>query len=234
MSHCIEDQRYSHAIKYLLLINLKHEVSSAALLIPPTRSKHEPFYRPLLFTFFVALAVACVWVSQRPHHVAAAPPPDSALMAMPHHHSQTVRLTSGMIDGSATPQLIPDTTAYRLFFLVASDGGQSPTPDQASRRSMVLHSAHVLRPSEETAATTILVNFRSNYMALIAKYNLSVQGSNDTRTAWANFVAQRNALVQSTRGQLAAALSAATMSAFNLKVQAEKVHMKAAESEANQ
>lgn len=186
------------------------------------------FYRPVLTVFLVALAAACVWVSVRPHRVVAAAQP-SMQMQMTHAH-----ITPGIIDGRVHPELIPDSAAYRLFFIVASQGGLSPTPQQITRQKAVLFSAGVRTPIEMRKALPILERFSAQYTALVTNYNTSWYVTHNSTAGLARFLADRNSLVQSTRDQLKAVLAPNTMTTFDRHVQSEKVHMKVAEAEAQQ
>lgn len=190
------------------------------------------FRRPALYVFLASLAAACVWVSSHPRRVVAA---NTHPMQTTHNamHQMVEKLPPGIINGRLHPELIPDSAAYRLFFLAASNGGQSPTPEQVERRSIVLSHAG-LNPDEITKAIAILANFRTSYSTLESEYNSSWAVQQGSDTGWNRFIAERDALVQSTRDQLGAALSAKAMTAFSLKVQAEKVHMRVPESEARQ
>ena len=188
-------------------------------------------HRPALLFILIALAVACVWVSVHPHHVAAARPAVVQAATPNPTHQFTEKMSPGMISGRVHPELIPDSAAYRLFFIVASDGGQSPTPEQAKRRDVVLFTAGLQHGTEAVQAATILANFNVQYKALIAEYNSSWAVQHGSNAGWNRFIADRDALVQLTRDQLKAALPAKAMAAFDAKVQEEKVHMNVPESE---
>lgn len=190
----------------------------------------KQFYRPMLTTFLVALGAACLWIAtQSSHHVAAAPiatPTQSTMAGMNHADSD-------IIDGSKHPELVPDSTAYRLFLIAATEGDPTPTQDQLVRQHALLLDTHM--PKQSFAAVgTILMNFRTQYAALIANYNGSWYVTHQSQAGLAQFLAERDALVQSTRDRLKNTLPADAMKTFDAHVQHEKLHMKVAKAEAQQ
>ena len=74
-----------------------------------------------------------------------------------------------MIDGSKNPELIPDSTAYRLFFVSVADG-TNPSEDEIAR-----HRAHLsrlgLKDVDEQSLAQVLKTFKTQYGDLIANYN---------------------------------------------------------------
>jgi hypothetical protein len=123
-----------------------------------------------------------------------------------------------IIDGSQTPQLIPDTLAYRLYFLAVTS--LPPSVGQAQ-----LHSAIPSATATDLqAATTAIVAFRTAYDSLSNNYNQQVQASSNPDQNF--FASQRDALVANTRAALQKTLSAGGMQKFDAHVQAEKKRMK--------
>ena len=184
----------------------------------------KQFYRPMLTTFLVALGAACLWIAtQSSHHVAAAPiatPTQNTMAGMNH-------ADSNIIDGSLHPELIPDSVAYRLFFLMASrrDPLVVPTREIAHRHGM-LRAAGIITDYDTHNVDTILATFRAQYTALSNEYNATAA----TATSDAPqklFLARRDQLVQFTRDQLKSNLSQQVMAAFDAHIQQEKSMMKA-------
>ena len=71
------------------------------------------------------------------------------------HHRQDV------IDGAKTPDLIPDSTAYRLFLITVSEVS-NPTSEQLSRQIAFLKTAG-LDEDDINSAIPILAKFKSEY-----------------------------------------------------------------------
>ena len=130
-----------------------------------------------------------------------------------------------LIDGSVNPEKIPDSTAYRLFFLVAG------VPSNPKPGALVRQSAHLdkigLSMGDSDLAIPILNEFRQKYESLLAQYHQSAQ------TALAqgqipdskSFLVLRDNLVQATRDKLKA-LTPAGLSRLDQHIQREKAHMK--------
>jgi hypothetical protein len=129
------------------------------------------------------------------------------------------------IDGSINPEKIPDLTAYRLFFLVAS------TPPNPKPAELVRQSAQVdkiaLSDEDHQLLISILNEFRVEYTDLIAQYNQAAKAAvaigkiPDSKA----FLVTRDNLVQATRDKLKA-LTQNGMSQLDMHVQREKRHMK--------
>lgn len=119
-----------------------------------------------------------------------------------------------IIDGSVNPELIPDTLAYRLYFLAVTS-----LPPDIGRYAMPLATATDLQ-----AATTAIVAFRTAYDSLSNNYNQQVQAGSNPDPNF--FASQRDALVASTRAALQKTLSVDGMQKFDAHVQGEKKRMK--------
>lgn len=141
--------------------------------------------------------------------------------------AQTKAMTpADIIDGSKAPNLIPDSTAYRLWF-IAVGAVASPTPQQKTRQEAYIRSAG-LRGADIPTCTGILAQFTSRYAALLAKYNSSPEVQSASNSGLASFLAKRDALVQATRDALKAALTPAGITTLGKAIQAEKARMKVA------
>ena len=131
-----------------------------------------------------------------------------------HIHSQ-----SEVIKGSEHPELIQESTAYRLFFLNLT---QSP----GSGRSVAEIQHERLKPvgllEQEISATFFaLQDFRSKYDQLAAEYNASDQSN----AQWDTFVESRNALLDLARQQMKTYLSPLSLQLLHNHVMAEKSNM---------
>ena len=149
-----------------------------------------------------------------------------------HVHSTDAKgSVAGMIDGAQHPELIPDSTAYRLLLITVSEE-PNPTPEEAERQLAFLRAAG-LDSDDIEAAILVLATFRAQYADLITRYNEAVASANAAGIApdLATFLQQRDSLVQFTRAALASALSNAGMDRFHAHVQREKSRMKVAAKE---
>jgi hypothetical protein len=141
------------------------------------------------------------------------------IMGVP-NRSYAQQSATTIIDGSQTPQLIPDTLAYRLYFLAVTS--LPPAVGQAQLHSAIPRSS--ASATDLQAATTAIVAFRTAYDSLSNNYNQQIQaGSNPDQNF---FASQRDALVANTRAALQKTLSASGMQNFDAHVQSEKTKMK--------
>ncbi len=134
----------------------------------------------------------------------------------------------GMIDGSTEPDLIPDSAAYRLYFLsvtVTANG----TDAERARQAAVLRYSGVADQDLPPAVGT-LADFRASYDQLVAQYNDSVaQADKEGRAPdLATFLSRRDALVQSLRDALKVNLSARSMARLDTHVHQQKRFMRVA------
>jgi hypothetical protein len=136
-------------------------------------------------------------------------------------HQHSVAPTK-MINGKDHPELIPDTTAYRLFFIAA---GELPNAsDDRRARQKALLSGMPLSDQDLRAIIFALENFKVQYAAMIDEFNAAetLADKNGTPSHNAEFVVERDRLVESTRDRLKQVLSAQTMSEFHAHIQQEK------------
>lgn len=141
---------------------------------------------------------------------------------------------SQVIDGAVHPELIPDSTAYRLYFVMVSKP-PSPTDEQMRRQSAQLAKVG-LTESDKKTATAILAGFYSQYHALLANYNEQAtaawtKGEKIDQTA---FLLQRDQLVQSTHDAMMNTLTQGGWARLDGYVQNEKRKMKIHSQEAGQ
>ena len=145
----------------------------------------------------------------------------------PHQHT-----AQNIIDGAVHPELIPDSVAYRLYFVAVSET-PSPLPNESSRQHAHLQKAG-LSENDIQSAGKVLANFKTEYAAIIDSYNHSNEVLNNTDDGLPLFLAKRDALVQATRDALKATLSPQGMASFHANIQKEKAMMKVAAKEAGQ
>lgn len=143
----------------------------------------------------------------------------------PHQHAfDPSQIT--VVDGSKNPELIPDSTIYRLFLLAVSTGSY-PTEQEQARQDAHLTDIG-LSGADRLQAVMILTNFKLQYQSLIKRYNesavaaLAQNSQPDERT----FLQQRDDLVQATRDALKRTLSAPAMTRFDAHVQGERKHVR--------
>ena len=120
----------------------------------------------------------------------------------------TTKLPPGWVDGSKTPNLIPDRIAYRLVFMslmLPASPDQTAINRQETRLKQIGFSA-----TDETVLKQTLTMFASSYSTL-------KQTNGEAAQTWA--------LVQATRSSLQTQLSADGNSKFSAYVALEKQRM---------
>ena len=149
-----------------------------------------------------------------------------------HVHESTMENTRAVIKGSQHPELISDSTAYRLVLLTVSEM-PNPTEDQKTRQRAFL-AAIPLSEGDLQAIIPVLTDFKVEYTDLVKRYNKSVETANESGLTpdLATFLRERDLLVESTRYTLSSALSASGMESFHAHVQREKTKMTVALKEA--
>jgi hypothetical protein len=140
-------------------------------------------------------------------------------------HTHSAVASDQVIDGAAHPELIPDSTAYRLLFVVVGEP-PNPTPQGVVRQAARLNAAG-LTGNDAQAAVGVLATFKTRYADLLAHYNQAVLGAQRAGPApdLPSFLAARDALVQSTRCALTSALTPKGAASLSAYVQHEKAHM---------
>jgi hypothetical protein len=139
----------------------------------------------------------------------------------PHQHPDTT-----LVDGAVHPELIPDSVAYRLYFLTHSTGA---TPTQEDQKRQHAHLAKIgLEDGDLKILIGVLADFRASYDALESQYNHSAEAAAAKGEAGDidAFLRQRDGLVQAARDTLKIRLTADGMLLFDIFVRSEKRHMK--------
>jgi hypothetical protein len=131
-----------------------------------------------------------------------------------------------VIDGAQHPELISDSTAYRLYFLAVSE------MPNATAQSKTRRLAHLKRTNLDDddlqLLSSTLETFKLQYTSLINQYNreaeatLAAGGTPDIHA----LLIQRDALVESTRLNLRRSLSFTGSSRLDEHIRAEKRNMK--------
>jgi hypothetical protein len=137
----------------------------------------------------------------------------------PHQHAATV------IDGAKNPELIPDSTAYRLWLVTVSELPSATAQDSDRQRS---HLASLeLTELENLQLVTLLADFKGQYLTLIERYNESAKAAlaHGVQPNLNLFLQQRDDLVQSTRAAIALRLSPESVSRIDAVVHEHKKHI---------
>jgi hypothetical protein len=126
---------------------------------------------------------------------------------------------------AVNPELIPDLTAYRLWFVSVSRG-PNPSDAEVQRQSVQLNKTRLVT-DDQKVLIGVLTTFKIQYQSLIQSFN------EEATSAWSMhenpnfeaFVLQRDLLVQSTRDSLKGKLSPGGLMLLDVHVQSEKRHM---------
>jgi hypothetical protein len=131
-----------------------------------------------------------------------------------------------LIDGAVNPGLIPDTIAYRLYFITVSETRNAPP--EARKRQLAYLSKVGLNENDLSSTISVLESFKSSYNELVARYNeLAAAAEKEGKTPdYEMFVFKRDMLVQTTREDLHAVLSANGLASLDAFIKNEKRHMK--------
>jgi len=152
----------------------------------------------------------------------------SAQASAPPQHQHLVANTNA-IDGAVNPELIADSTAYRLC-LFAWSTAKNPSSD-ALRHQQVQVAQTGLDSNDQVTFVSILYDFRTKYDAAITAYNDSAKAAlarNET-TDVHPLLQTLDSLVQSTRGAINLQLSPAGAVRLHSFVVGEKKNMKVQE-----
>lgn len=137
-----------------------------------------------------------------------------------------------MVDGAANPELVPDSVAFRLYFVAVSQK-PNPTPEEATRQM-----AHIrrigLEDTDQRALIDTLTDFKTRYDAMITQFNAIAEADTAAgiKPDTATFLLNRDKLVQEVRDAIASALSQEGVAKLTNHVQSEKKNMKVSIGEA--
>jgi hypothetical protein len=138
-------------------------------------------------------------------------------------HSQPTK----MISGKDHPELIPDITAYRLFFISVGELS-SPTEARKARQRAFLSKMGPLGVGDSQAVVQILEQFKVTFTRMVYDYNARVDTAVKSGSGLPDtdeFVKQRDQLVQQTYNDLKYAMTPGGMKRLETHVQNEKHHM---------
>jgi hypothetical protein len=173
-------------------------------------------FRWLVILFFATATV--MFSQQSPEKSGAAS--DNATAT--HMHSG---VPTPMINGKEHPELIPDSTAYRLYF-VAIGEPPNPSAGRAARQRAYLEKIGV-GDGDLQGLVRVLADFKVQYASIIARFNASEEAAAKLGAAshTSEFLLERDQLVQATRDSLAMTLSPKGMGKFDSHIQNEKRRM---------
>ena len=137
-------------------------------------------------------------------------------------HNHAGLAPAQLIDGAVNPELIADSTAYRLFFLVA---GNMPDSTPQEQRKQNAHLRKIgLTQNDNQQIMAALNAFRVKYSDLVKDYNdLAEAATSRGESPDLNpFLAQREALVQSTVDTLKRVLTPSGFIQVHEHIQREK------------
>lgn len=141
----------------------------------------------------------------------------------PQHQHPNVNVT--VIDGAKNPELISDSTAYRVWLVMVS------LPPNSTEKQRAFQQAHLnklqLTSTDNLALLSVLEDFKTQYLGLIARYNESAKAAllNGGQADQKSFLQQRDDLVSSTRDAIAQRLTQDGTSRIDAHVQGEKSHI---------
>ena len=134
--------------------------------------------------------------------------------------------TAAMIDGAKHPELIPDSTAYRLYFVaMATDQNAS----ESDRKRQKAHMAKTgLSANEQEVLVIALSDFRRQYDELVRQYNEEARRAlaRNEMADVGRLLRALDGLVEATRSTLRAQLPADSAARFHAFIQFEKRNMK--------
>lgn len=130
-----------------------------------------------------------------------------------------------VVDGAKNPELIPDSTAYRLWLVTVS------VPPNATEKDRTFQQAHLkklqLTDADNLELRSVLTEFKSQYLSLIGRYNESAKAAllHGGQADEKSFLQQRDDLVSSTRDAIAQRLTHEGAARIDTHVQGEKSHI---------
>lgn len=133
----------------------------------------------------------------------------------------------GTISGKDHPELIPDLTAYHLYFMVV---GELPNPSAKALARQKAYLAEIpgIRQEDSQTIARIIGAYKLQWTAMVNDYNARVDAAVRIQAALpdpAAFLLQRDQLVQQYVNLLGKALPPDGMAEFKAHIQAEKAHM---------
>jgi hypothetical protein len=159
----------------------------------------------------ITLALSCSMSAQSQHtHVAT---------------SNSLGALAATIDGSKTPDQIPDSTAQRLVLRALAQPPGASAEQLARQRAKL--APLLLSEGDTTLLSSILAQFLTSYQSFIKSQQTAIAAAQAAGTPfdYGDPIDQREALVASTIAAIRTQLSAPGASAFMQFVNSEKKHM---------
>jgi len=142
-------------------------------------------------------------------------------LEVPHVHN-----SPALIDGAKNPELIPDVTAYRLFFVAVS---HNPTavPEEKARHANLAKRVR-LADADNEALASLMATFRAQYDELTRAYNEDVQAAvaSGATPDVSIFFAKRDALVLAIVAKIKGTMTTEGATALHTFIQHEKAGMR--------
>src|SRR5258708_31352895 len=140
-----------------------------------------------------------------------------ALCLSPVISAQGTNENVGEIDGSKTPELIPDDTAYKLWFIAVAEP-ENPTAEQRNRALAKIR-ASGLGDNDIAVVMRVLASFYKEHLAIDAKLRaLSQSAAGDNAGALADLDAQVASAVSKAKGSLYSELSLTGQDVFRAHI----------------
>ncbi len=172
---------------------------------------------------YLPLLLVLLMTSALPLWAQPAPPGDS-MPGMDHFQPTAI------IDGKDHPELIPDLTAYRLFFIAVGET-PNPTEERKARQRAFIHKMGNVGDVDEQAIVQTLADFKVRFNAMVSEFNKRVENAVKSGASLPDtdeFLKQRDQLVQQTRDKLQLETSPDGMANLDAHVQREKRRMQIA------
>lgn len=147
----------------------------------------------------------------------------ATLSAQTHEHSSITAPT--IIDGSINPELIPDNSAYRLWFSTVA------LPDNPTELQLAVNRSQLaqldLNQVDYEALTAVLKIFNRRFNELLLQDEQEVKASAQLLRIHdeSKFLQERDAMVEGMIDSLKSQLSASAMKRVDGHIQEEKRHM---------
>lgn len=130
-----------------------------------------------------------------------------------------------VVDGAKNPELIPDSTAYRLWLVTVS------VPTNATDKQRTFQRAHLnrvhLAAADNAQLVSLPTDFKNQYQRLISQYNESAKAAllGGKQADQQSFLQARDDLVSRTRAAITRGLAPESAALIDAHVQREKAHM---------
>jgi hypothetical protein len=132
-----------------------------------------------------------------------------------------------MIHGSDNPALIPDSTAYRLYF-IAIGNPPSPTANMQARQRAHIGKINGFSQADFNALGPLLDDFKVRFAVLTTTYNAQVEAAVKAGSPLPEvsaFFALRDQLVTDQKARLKLALTSDGLAQLDAQIQIEKSGM---------